>query len=582
MRGRLMRRSGGVLAVYVIAALLLTAEAWRGPTTGWAGICCDQAQAIWFLGWTPYAIGQGLDPFFTTMIGAPDGVNLMWNASMPILGLVAWLPTRLGGPIFAYNAMLVAGIALSGWTAWFAVRRYAGDGLGPLVGGAVYAFSPYVASHAALHLNLATAWVPPLFLIVLDELLVRRRHPARRLGVALGLLSVVQLLITEEVLATSVLAAGVLVLVLAACRRDAIQAGARRVVPALAAATVTFLVVGGWPLAAQFFGPQRISEQVQDAATFSTDLLNIGVPTSYQLLAPEAATAVSRDFSGLFHEATAYLGLPLLALLAAVAIRRWADLRIRVATVTGLVLLVLSLGPRLHVGAVDTGIPMPWAPLGSLPIVEHVLPGRLTLFAWLAIASVVAIVVAEAARRPVEAAAPRLLAVAAALVLVLPAPLARSTIEVPEFFRTWSEQGIGADETVLVAPYFHGGAGADPMVWAAVAGHGLRMPEAYAYVPGRNGETRTSPPPTQLTHVMQAIGNDGGFIVAGGEVRARIADDLRAAGVRHVIVGPMANRSPMLAFFEHLFGRPPADVGGVSIWRDVDVNGVAPEPPADE
>jgi hypothetical protein len=562
----------------VVAALILTAGVWRAPTSQWVGICCDQAQAIWFLGWTPYAIGHGLDPFFTTMIGAPAGVNVMWNTGMPVLGVLAWLPTQIGGPIFAYDVMLVAGIALSGWAAYLALRRYAGDGLGAMVGGAVYAFSPYVASHGALHLNLVTAWVAPLFLIVLDELLGRRRRPAWVLGIALGLLSVIQFLIAEEILATSVLAAGVLVIVLAGLRRDAIRDGIRRVAPALATATATFLVVGGWPLAAQFLGPQRITEQVQDPAVFSTDLLNLVLPTPYQLVAPELATNLSRAFSGLYHEATAYLGLPLLVLLVAVAIRRWSDLRIRVATVSGLILLILSLGPRLHVGAVDTGIPMPWLSLGSLPLLEHVLPGRLTQFVWLAVAAVVAIVVAEATRRPFGSAVPRLFAVAVAVILIAPAPLASWQVEVPAFFRTWEDQGIGADETVLVAPYFENGGGADPMVWAAVAGHELRMLEAYAYVPGPNGETRTSPPASQLTDAMKAIQSDGLFLVAGGEVRARIAADLRAADVRHVIVGPMAYREQMLGFFEHLFGRAPEDVAGVSIWRDVDVAGVAPEP----
>lgn len=565
-------------AVYVLGALLLTAGAWAAPTARWAGICCDQQQAIWFLAWTPYALTHGLDPFFTTLIGWPDGVNLMWNTATPILGLLAWLPARLGGPIFAFNVMLVAGIALSGFTAFLAVRRYAGGLLGPLVGGAVYAFSPYVASHAAIHLNLATAWVPPLFLLVLDDLLVRRRRPAWQLGVALGLLSVVQLLISEEVLATSVVAAAVLVAALAALHRSAIRDGLRRVVPALGAATVTFLVVGGWPLAAQFLGPQRIGEQVQDAATFSTDLLNLVLPTPYQLIAPDVVTQVSRDFSGLFHEATAYLGLPLLVVLVVVAVVRRADPRILAATVTGLVLLVLSLGARLHVGSVDTGIPLPWAPFGALPILEHVLPGRLTLFAWLAVAAIVANVVEAATRLRTEVGGPRLAIVAVALLAIVPAPLAHWTLETPAFFQRWGEQGIGADETVLVAPYFDGGAEASPMVWAAVAGLGVRMPEAYAYMPQPDGTTRTGPPPTELFNVMRTIQGDGSFIVARGEVRAAIAADLRAADVRHVIVGPMAAHDQMIGFFTDLLGRPPQDEGGVSIWRDVDAAGVAPAP----
>src|SRR5437588_7423096 len=63
---------------YLVAAVVVTLGAWRGPASGWAGTCCDQEPAIWYLGWTPHALAHGLDPFFTTQIGSPAGVNLMW------------------------------------------------------------------------------------------------------------------------------------------------------------------------------------------------------------------------------------------------------------------------------------------------------------------------------------------------------------------------------------------------------------------------------------------------------------------------------------------------------------------------
>ena len=565
------------LLAYLLGALLLTAAAWDAPTTQWVGRCCDPEQSIWFLGWTPYALTHGLDPFFTTQIGAPAGVNLMWNATVPLLGLLAWLPATIGGPIFAYNVMLVMGIALSGWAVFLAVRRYAGHDLGAFIGGAVYAFSPYVASHAELHLNLTTAWAPPLFLLVLDELLVRRRRPAWLLGVALGLLSVAQLLMSEEILATSVIAAGVLVVVMAGVGRERarLQEGARRLLPALVAATLTFLVVGAWPLVAQFLGPQRLTAAVQDPVRFSANLLNVLVPTPYQLIAPSAATDLSRHFSGLYHEATAYVGLPLLLLLAVTAIRRWADLRIRVATLVGLVMLVLSFGPHLQVGASDTGVPMPWTVLASLPLLEHVLPGRLTIFVGLAVAVVVAIVAGDALRRG-RSGIPMLAAVVVALAFASPAGIGRSSVEVPAFFSTWSEQGISADDTVLIAPLPENGTQAAPMLWDAYAGYAIRMREAYAFVPQPGGRTGATTPDTALTNAMRYIQRQRSGLVARGAARAEMANDLRTGDIRDVIVGPMGGRDQMVGFFTDLFGRPPETVGGVAIWRNVDPAWVSP------
>lgn len=578
-----IRRDGpvglGALLFYLTCALILTADAWRSPATRWIGGCCDPQQSIWFLQWLPFAVWNGADPLFTTMLASPDGVNLMWNSAMTPLSVIAVIPTLIGGPVFAYDVMIVLALALDGWLAWLVLRRYTPGRAGPIVGGLVYAFSPYLVSHAAHHLNLTTAWAPPLFLLVLDELLVRRRFPPWALGIALGLISAVQLLASEEVLATSVIAAGVVVLVMAACRPGEIAGGLRRLAPALVVATLTFLPLAARPLWMQFAGPQRIEGSVLGPAGFSTDLLNLVLPTPYQLFAPVAATEVSRHFSGLYHEAGAYLGLPLLVLLVAVAVRRWSDLRVRVPFIVALVLLVLSLGPYLLVGGEETGVPMPWLPFSLLPLLDNVITARFALYAWLAVAVIVAVVTDEWLVLPRRRSVPRLAVLALALVLVSPAPIGSSTIPQPAFFERWEQQGIGTDETVLVAPYFTNGAGAAPMLWAALAGNAVRMPEAYAYVPRDDGSSGYGAPPTQLSDIMEAIQDRGVVIVARGEVRDQVARDLEAADVRHVVVGPMEHERQVAAFFEDLFARPPEEVDGVLLWRDVDVQGVAPPPP---
>jgi hypothetical protein len=566
--------------LYFALGLLLTSEAWTSQGTRWIGSCCDPQQTMWFLRWLPYAISHGTDPFVTQQINAPVGVNLMWNASIPFLSLVMAPVSLTAGPIIAYNVAIVLSIAFSAWCCFFALRRWTSGVVAPIVGGAIYGFSPYVISHAVLHLNLTAAWAPPLFLILLDEILVRRGRWPIVLGVGLGLLSACQLLVAEEVLATSVVTAGVFVAILAAVlaagRRNEVVVATRRAAVAAAVAAATFLVVAGWPLAVQLFGPLRIAGRVQDVEVFSSDLLNLVLPTRYQFFAPDAATTLSSGFSGLYHEATAYVGLPLVILLAAIVARRWTDVRVRVAGIMVAAMFVLSLGPILHIGSQSTGVPLPWLPLTSLPLIEHALPGRLTMFMWLGIAAVVAIAVDGSLVRPVRAAVPRLVAIGAAVALCLPAPLASATVSIPPFFAHWSDQGIAADEIVLFAPFFENGAGADPMIWAAVAGDEPRMYEAYAYVPSAEGTPRFGPEPTQLSRAMEAIQDKGSMLVARGEVRDQIGRDLESARISVVIVGPMGYRSQMVGFFTDLFQRPPREVEGVELWTDVDTSGVQP------
>jgi len=190
----------------------------------------------------------------------------------------------------------------------------------------------------------------------------------------------------------------------------------------------------------------------------------------------------------------------------------------------------------------------------------------------------VAIVIARATRLARRPATTWLLAVGMSLVLLIPAPLPRTPFSTPAFFRNWSSHHIGSDETVLVAPYFVNGGEAAPMVWAAEAGYGLRMPEAYAYLPQPDGKTYSGPAQSQLTFTMYLIQQRGAWLVARGEIRAQIAADLKAADVRHVIVGPTQNWQQLIAFFTDLAGRQPELVDGVALWRDIDVRAISVRP----
>jgi len=579
---RLDERRAGLqaLLLYLIGAFLVTWNAWAAPTTQWIGTCCDPEQSIWFVRWVPYAIGHMTDPFVTHQLNAPDGVNLMWNTAILPWSLLATPITLLFGPILAYNLLMLGAIVVSAACARLVVARYVGGTVAPLVGGAIYGFSPYVISHAALHLNLAMAWVPPLVLLVFDDLLVRRTRSPWRLGAVLGLLGVVQLLTTEEILATTAISGLLVLAILAIQRRSQVRAALSPLVKALLASALTLGILGAWPLSVQFFGPNRIPEGLIDLRGFSTDLLNLVIPTKYQLFAPPEATRISSDFSRLFHEADGYLGLPLIVVLVVIVALGRRDVRVRTAALGGLVTLVLSMGGHLFVGGTTTGIPLPWNLVEGLPIFEDVVASRFVIFTWLAVAVLVGFGIERAMRGSRRQVAPRLAALGLALIVIVPAPLPSRPVAVPAFFARWEQEGMRSDATILFAPFFRDGAGADPMLWAAIAGDEPRMVEAYAYVPRPDGSAGYGPNPNQLFTIMEAIQDAASdlAIVARGAVRTEVDADIRAKGITDVIVGPMVRTRPMIAFFSDLFGRPPQEVDGVWIWHDVDTHGVTPAP----
>jgi hypothetical protein len=140
---------------------------------------------------------------------------------------------------------------------------------------------------------------------------------------------------------------------------------------------------------------------------------------------------------------------------------------------------------------------------------------------------------------------------------------------VPSFFRTWQQQDIPDDQIVLVAPWFTNGAGADPMLWAAVAQARPRMYEGYVYVPAADGRPRYGPPAGALALLMIDVQDHGVTIALTDAMRAAAIQELRDAHISVVIVGPLRYRAQMVALFTDLLGRAPSETDGVELWRDV-------------
>ena len=85
----------------------------------------DPAIFMWFLRWVPFALEHGHDLLVTHHLNYPDGVNLMWNTSLPLPGLLLAPVTEAWGPVLSFNLLLVLAYGLSAWCAYLAIRRFA-------------------------------------------------------------------------------------------------------------------------------------------------------------------------------------------------------------------------------------------------------------------------------------------------------------------------------------------------------------------------------------------------------------------------------------------------------------------------
>ncbi len=568
-----------VFFLYVFLAFWLFAQAWTNPTYLSAGAAGDPQIYMWMLGWVPYSISHGLNPLFTDYLIYPNGANLFWSL-IPILpGLILTPIMSLAGPVFASNVAITAALAASAWCAYVATNAFTRDRLASTVGGLLFGFSPYMLAHSLGHINLVICVTPPLALLLMAELLVWRRRRAWVTGLALGLLAAAQLLTTPEILLTTGLVGLVGVVVLAALRPREVGGRLRHAVTGLAVAAVVFLPVAALVVGFAFLGPGRVIGIVREQDIYVTDALNFIIPTHVMLLAPSPLLNIAHAWTGDDAEWNAYVGVPLLAMLAFIAVRWWSSLMVRWAAIVAVLVALLSLGPHLHLaGRIHFHIPLPWLLLQKLPLLDNVLPSRLMLFFYLLAALALALFVKETRER---GRGWKLglgwAATALSLVVLLPAvPWPSTPNPIPPFFTSAAVKRMPQGSVALVAPFstapgFQVGPGQDaatnPMLWQEASGMWFRMPEGALNVPDIYGNPSGGrPPQSYLQSTMIAIQQGSQTPIVTPVFRSTIWNDLSRWKIQTVIVGPMFNQQAMIDFFRALLGRNPEQVGGVFVW----------------
>lgn len=338
----------------------------------------DPAVVSWFLAWTPYALGHGLNPLYSHFLDAPQGVNLASNTSVPALGVVASPITVTLGPVAAFNVLLRLAFCLSAGSMYLVLTTWCRRWIA-FVGGLLFGFSPYVVAQST-HLNLAFLALLPALVWLLYDLVVARQLSTRKCGLWLGVVAGLQVLIDPELLAllTAVCVPGIGILVALDGRR-----WRTRLAPMLRASPWTlgaFAFVAGYYLFWLFIGLGHVSGPPQPTASlqsYQTDLLAPVVPTLNQWLLPRALATVAGHFaSGDFTENDGYLGVGLIAYVSVMAIRFRRHRLVLFSSLAALAALILSLGRRLTIDGKVTGIPLPEALLAHFPIYSHVVPSR--------------------------------------------------------------------------------------------------------------------------------------------------------------------------------------------------------------
>jgi hypothetical protein len=556
----------------------------------------DQYFFEWVLSSTADAVKGFHNPLFAGSMNAPNGVNLMANNGILLLGVPLTPLTLLFGAPLTLAVILVGNLVgtAAAWR-WFFSRRLpsAGEpeaaipaqgrgrrgrraaptqagrtGISPVVAwvaGLVCGFGPGLISHSIGHPNLSAQWLAPL---IVDRVLrLCERRDWRRDGVILGLLIAGQVFLSEEIALITAVAL-VLFLVLFAVQKPA---AARAALPGLGGGAGIAAVVAGaivaYPLWFQFKGPQSYTAIPDSPLTHAANI------KSYLAFPAQSLAGGGSVPSGLGVTATeqgALLGWPLLALFVVAAIFRIRNAAARAATLTALVAIALSFGPQPKYGRSAAGIKGLWYYVESLPVVKDALPERVAL----AVVPLIVFVVFGAVQRLVGRTSPRparigaWVAAAAALVPLIPTPIGTTDrAHLPAFIADglWS-QCVDRGRTMLTVP-IASDANRETMRWVGYSGAAFSVPGTNAFVPGKTGVAQYGPNPTKTASLLDKIDKTGTIPPITSAVRAQAAKDLTYWGVQCVAVLPSSpHASQDKKALNSILGQGQL-IGGVWTWR---------------
>jgi hypothetical protein len=558
-------RSAAAPLTYLVLAVLAHLPAFgdlagRTPCT-----CRDHPQTDWYLAWTPHAVFSGDAPWTTTHLSLPEGVNLMWNTLMPLPGLLMAPITMTAGPLATHTLLAVAAFSGSASAMWWVSRRWAPWWFARFAAGLLYGFSPYLVAQGTGHLNLELVMLPPVVLLLADQILVRQRRRAWVAGALLGLVALAQFFTTEEVLASTfvVAVAGVAVL-LVQQRRHVDRARLRHSVIGLGTAALVLTAGAAWPLSVQFFGAGRVTAPVQDASPYAADVLGSLVPTVHQLIGTSWTSGWGVNDS----ENGSYLGAPLVVVLLLLAWRYRGIPFVRFVVGLGVVAWVLSLGERLHVAGHAYDVPLPFLAVSAVPVLHNLSATRLSLYVVLA-ASLLLALGLDRLRAEGWFGRHRRVAVVAAGMCVLPLlpslPYRYVDANTPSYFTSGAVNRIpdGGVAFTYPVPRFPNSA---PMDWQALSRFRYRSLGGYVITPRADGKG-TFKGGVTVWELVVGQAADGRPLEAPPQVQRRMLAEMTQLKVRAVLVADRPGAVAVAALVQQMLGRPPDEqVGGVTAW----------------
>jgi hypothetical protein len=321
--------------------------------------------------WLERAIDEGHNWLSTPYLFYPQGGNLVTHSNAFLNSSLALLLRPLLGPVASYNLVLLCGLWISAIGMFLLVREITHRSSAALLGGFVFALTPYHLTQALAHGNLGSIHWWPFYALFLHRALHQRQRTnilCAGLFAALTLWSGLHLALLLAIW-TAIYASWHLLQIQKTDSRAEHEHPYLRTVGIVALVGIITFILGAPVLLPVVRGWRQMSDA---ATTFDegmrsqTDLLAYWVPPSYHSL---VGPHVQPFYSNFENNAThmPYLGYAVLGLALTSLLSRQKEAKFWLFSAGVWMMLAAGSAPRLN-GTLYTDIPLPYR------LVEHLFP----------------------------------------------------------------------------------------------------------------------------------------------------------------------------------------------------------------
>ena len=375
------------VALYLFCTWLFFYPCLRNISTYLIGPPGDNMEHFWDIWWwNKAAAGKGLSFSFSDYIFYPEGSSLLFHATSFYNFSLAIPLSKIFNRVAVYNILILHSFLLAGVGAFLLIRYITRDSLAGIIGGFIFAFSPFHFVRALCHLTISSIQFIPFFVLYY----IKSLKGASRKDLLLAcLFFFLNGICSWYSLVFSVYFMGFVYLYLALRRRQALLKDA--LLKSVMIIGITLLILSPWILR-MILLRMKCSEVVRFGYDrYLADVFGLFVPHPLHWLGRLKIVKIinQKALGWYFMENTVYLGLVNI-LIIVIAFK--AVIKKTAGYFLGLLaFLLIAMGTFVHILGWVTPAVLPYAIIRNIPILSFAhCPSRIMPYVYLFLAVITA------------------------------------------------------------------------------------------------------------------------------------------------------------------------------------------------